>query len=156
MRKSIQKLLDAYQEDLLQLDELRDRMPELRKREEALKSGLHSLEDAAEAHNAFLRVSDNLENFLLQLSKTADTMSVTERQKVLRLVVKEILVDEDAINIIHSIPFTRSSTPGESKVGPKLPGYLVRSGSHLAVACQHLPALVRQGVLSRRRPGPLG
>ena len=130
VRNSIQKLLDAYQEDLLQLDELRSRMPELRKREEALKSELHSLEDAAAAHNAFLRVADNVENFLLQLSKTADTMSVTERQKVLRLVVKEILVDEDTIKIKHSIPFTRSSTPGKSKVGPKLPGYLLRSGSH--------------------------
>jgi len=44
--------------------------------------------------------------------------------------VKEILVDEDTIKIKHLIPFTRSSTPGESKVGPKLPGYLLRSGSH--------------------------
>jgi site-specific DNA recombinase len=57
-------------------------------------------------------------------------MSVTERQKALRLVVKEIMVDEDTIKIKHSIPFTRSSTPGESEVGPKLPGYLLRSGSH--------------------------
>ena len=95
-----------------------------------MKSELHSLEDAAAAHNAFLRVADNLENFLLQLSKAADTMSVTERQKVLRLVVKEILVDDDTIKIKHSIPFTRSSTPGESKVGPQLPGYLLRSRRH--------------------------
>ena len=33
IRKGIDKLLDAYQEDLIQLDELRSRMPELRKKE---------------------------------------------------------------------------------------------------------------------------
>ena len=39
IRKGIDKLLDAYQEDLIQLDELRSRMPALRKREKSLKSG---------------------------------------------------------------------------------------------------------------------
>jgi site-specific DNA recombinase len=35
-RKSMERLLAAYQEDLLSLDELRNRMPELRQREQAM------------------------------------------------------------------------------------------------------------------------
>lgn len=57
-KKSVEKLLDAYQEDLLQLEELRKRMPSLRKREEALKSELNSLEaDDVDQHDFFLTIS---------------------------------------------------------------------------------------------------
>jgi hypothetical protein len=58
----------------------------VRKREAALKSELNSIESAASDQHAILRVSDNIDNFLFQLRKTADTMEVLERQKVLRLV----------------------------------------------------------------------
>src|SRR5512132_199080 len=42
-RKSIDRLLTAYQEDLLSLDELRQRMPELRHREHAMQAELQSI-----------------------------------------------------------------------------------------------------------------
>ena len=47
IRNGIDKLLDAYQEGLLDLDELRKRVPEIRRRERALKSELHNLEMAS-------------------------------------------------------------------------------------------------------------
>ena len=130
--KSTEKLLDAYQEDLLQLDELRSRMPALRKREAALKSELNSIESAASDQHAILRVADNIDNFLFQLRKTADTMEVLERQKVLRLVVKEVLIDDETINIKHSVPFAISSKTNLSLESAKIPSYLLRSGSHHA------------------------
>jgi site-specific DNA recombinase len=130
VNKSIEKLLDAYQEDLLQLDELRSRMPALRKREAALKSELNSIESAASDQHAILRVANNIDNFLFQLCKTADTMEVLERQKVLRLVVKEVLVDDETINIKHSVPFALSSKTNLSLESAKIPSYLLRSGSH--------------------------
>jgi len=129
VNKSIEKLLDAYQEDLLQLDELRSRMPALRKREAALKSELNSIESAASDQHAILRVANNIDNFLFQLRKTADTMEVLERQKVLRLVVKEVLVDDETINIKHSVPFALSSKTNLSLESAKIPSYLLRSGS---------------------------
>jgi len=130
VNKSIEKLLDAYQEDLLQLDELRSRMPALRKREAALKSELNSIESAASDQHAILRVADNIDNFLFQLRKTANTMEVLERQKVLRLVVKKVLIDDETINIKHSVPFAISSKTNLSLESAKIPSYLLRSGSH--------------------------
>ncbi len=130
VNKSIEKLLDAYQEDLLQLDELRSRMPALRKREAALKSELNSIESAASDQHAILRVADNIDNFLFQLRKTADTIEVFEQQKVLRLVVKEVLIDDETINIKHSVPFAISSKTNLSLESAKIPSYLLRSGSH--------------------------
>jgi site-specific DNA recombinase len=159
VRKSIKKLLDAYQEDLLQLDELRSRVPELRRREAALKSELHNIESASADQQAILRVANNIESFLLQLRKTADTMSVLEQQKVLRLVVKEILVDAESITIKHSIPFTKFSDAGRSKLATKVPSYLLRSGRHhTALRCPflalrataHLPSTTFVSILDRR------
>jgi site-specific DNA recombinase len=139
--KSIEKLLDAYQEDLLQLDELRSRMPALRKREAALKSELNSIESAASDQHAILRVADNIDNFLFQLRKTADTMEVLERQKVLRLVVEEVLIDDETINIKHSVPFAISSKTNLSLKSTKIPSYLLRSGSRQPTAIKYLSSL---------------
>jgi len=44
--KSIERLVTAYQEDLLSLDELRSRMPELRSREQSMRAELTAKPDA--------------------------------------------------------------------------------------------------------------
>jgi site-specific DNA recombinase len=140
VKNSIQKLLDAYQEDLLQIEELRDRMPQLRKREKTLQAELASLDYALADQQAVLRLGDNIEHFLRQLRKTADTLNVVERQKVLRLVVKEILVDDETITIKHSIPILNTNNAGDSNQMPEIPGYLLRSRRHLACISESLSA----------------
>ncbi len=129
--KSIEKLLDAYQEDLLHLEELRNRMPELRRREKALRTELQSLDAAAYDQQTFLRLAGNIEHFLGCLRETADTMDVKERQKIVRLVVKEVLVEQETIKIKHSIPVKeRNNPPPKPSADPQVPSYLLRSGSH--------------------------
>ena len=127
--KSIEKLLDAYQEDLLQLDELRSRMPDLRRREKTLKSEFTSIDSIYADQQAILKLTENIEDFLSSLRKTSDTMSVTERQKILRLLVKDILIDDETIRIRHSIPATKFNIPVGSGESTKIPSYLLRSGS---------------------------
>ena len=137
--KSIGKLLDAYQEGLIRMEELRKRIPGLRKRQEALKAELNSLEAAAISQQGFLRLAENMEGFLGQLRKTADSMSVSDRQKIVRLVVKEILVDLDTIKIKHSIPVSELSPESGPENGPEIPSYLLRSWSHFARVVQRIP-----------------
>jgi site-specific DNA recombinase len=127
-QKCIEKLLDAYQEGLLELDELRSRMPHLRKRSEALQSELRSLEATAVDQQTFLRLAENIESFLVRLRSTADTLDVIERQKILRLVVKEILVHKEAIKIRHSIPIRSTVTPAGPSERGNAPSYLLCSG----------------------------
>jgi site-specific DNA recombinase len=145
--KSIDKILDAYQEGLIRLEELRKRMPGLRKRQEALKAELNSLEVAAASHQGFLRLADNMADFLGRLRKTADSMSVSDRQKIVRLVVKEILVDLDTIKIKHSIPVSEVSVESGPEKSPEIPSYLLRSWSHQSTAGKYLSPL---------RPRPMG
>src|ERR1022692_4956297 len=52
--KGIERLLSAYQEDLLSLEQLRERMPTLRQREQRLRAELQGIADQANDRAAFL------------------------------------------------------------------------------------------------------
>jgi site-specific DNA recombinase len=101
--KSIERLLNAYQEALLSIEQLRERMPALRQREQALRAELQAIADQANDRAAFLRLAETLTAFLGRLRSSAETLSVSERQRIVRLVVKDVLVGEDTITIRHSI-----------------------------------------------------
>jgi site-specific DNA recombinase len=131
---NIQRLLDAYQEDLIKIEELRERMPQLRKRQKALQSELASIEFALSDQKAVLRLATDIESFLGQLKNAADTLSVQERQKILRLIVKEILIDDETVTIKHSIPLPSSTITEKPNNGMNIPGYLLRSRSHQSIA----------------------
>jgi site-specific DNA recombinase len=134
--KSIDRLINAYQEELVSLDQLRERMPSLRQREHALRTELQSIADQANDRAAFLRLAETLTAFLARLRSAADTLDVIERQRIVRLVVKEVLVGDDNIIIRHSIPAVSTPTPrgdppapSRSNGSPEAKSYLLRTGS---------------------------
>jgi site-specific DNA recombinase len=146
IQKSMERLMTAYQEDLLSLDDLRRRMPELRKREQASHAELHSMVSQLAEREASLRLAETLTSFLARLSIAAKTLDVEERQRVVRLLVKEILVGNDAIVIRHSIPTpsdppsgggTTSSSGGRQIADGR--SYLLPKGSNGSV---HLRAVL--------------
>jgi site-specific DNA recombinase len=118
------RLLDAYQEGLLSLEQLRRRMPELKKREFALRAELQTVEASVVDRERCLRLVGNLKGFLSSLHRSAQTLDVKDRQRVLRLVVKEILVGPDTLTVKHSIP---ASSPSGDSEGPS---YVLRGRSH--------------------------
>ena len=107
--KGIERLLTAYQEGLLSIEQLRERMPGLRQRQQTLRAELQAIADQINDRAAFLRLAETLTAFLARLRSAAETLSVIERQKILRLLVKEVLVGEDTITIRHSIPLPSGS-----------------------------------------------
>ena len=86
-RKSIERLLTAYQESLLSLEELRNRMPDLRGREQACLAELQAIEDQSKEREICLRLAESVTDFLGRLRSSAQTLDVGERQRVLRLLV---------------------------------------------------------------------
>src|SRR5262245_59085505 len=145
IRKSMERLMTAYQEELMSLDDLRRRMPELRKREQAISAELNAIESQLADRAGYLRLAETVTSFLARLRETAKTLDVAERQRIVRLLVKEILVDDDTIVIRHSIPAPTESTDGSGPTsrsrGRQPPGdasYLLRKGRSEPTACQHL------------------
>jgi site-specific DNA recombinase len=116
---SIERILNAYQEQLLSLEQLRDRMPPLRQREQTLRADLQAIADQTNDRTTFLHLAETITAFLARLRGSADTLDVIERQRIVRLVVKEILIGDDSIVIRHSIPV--ASTPAPAGSGPTVP-----------------------------------
>jgi site-specific DNA recombinase len=104
VQKSMERLLTAYQEDLLSLAELRRRMPALRQRELALHAEVESLSAQFSDQAAYLRLAETLSAFLGRMRENVHTLDIAERQRIVRRLVKEVVVSSDSITIRHSIP----------------------------------------------------
>ena len=135
IRKGIDRLLTAYQEGLLPIEELRERMPELRRREQTSNAELQAIADRSVTRTAYLRLAETLNTFLTRLRSSAGALDVSERQRIMRLLVKEVLVGDDKIIIRHCIPLPNRSGDrppdgGVNTAPPGTEGYLLRSRSH--------------------------
>ena len=144
---AITRLIGAYQEELISLDELRTRMPELRARQSSLHHQIDALDSQLADREVYLKLADNLEDFLTGLRGKTATATVAERQRVLRLLVKDVLVGPDKITIRHSIPVRHNASSGTDdspetdSEGEIPPDCQLRWRSHLAGAGQPVHAL---------------
>jgi hypothetical protein len=100
---------------------------------------LQSIADQTTDRTAYLRLAETLTAFLARLRSSAETLDIIERQRVVRLLVKEILVSDDRIVIRHSIPLPTgpSGSHDPSPIGgysgsASGKSYLLRSGSDYA------------------------
>ena len=116
-------------------------MPELRKQQQAVQAELQSLEAATADHAHYLRLVETLNDFCDRLRLRADSLEVTERQRIVRLLVKEILVGRDTLTIRHSLRIPNAGSdpsgmprpphaPQQPPTPQPGPHYLLRSGRH--------------------------
>ena len=76
IRKGIDRLLTAYQEGLLPIEELRERMPQLRRRQQAGTAELQAIADQSVTRAAYLRLAETLNTFLARLRSSAGALDV--------------------------------------------------------------------------------
>src|SRR5262249_27276605 len=106
---------------------------DLRQRERAMQAELQSIATQTQDRAAYLRLAETLSAFLSRLRSTAKTLDIAERQRIVRLLVKEGIVSEDAITIRHSVPVPSpprddgTRKPGKSNVSKGQSDFL-RSG----------------------------
>jgi len=139
---NVERLITAYQEGLLSLAQLRHRIPELNKKSQAAESELQSLETAAVDQARYLQLAESLDGFRIKLRARAMTLDVGERQQILRLLVKEVLVAADSLTIRHSIPIPQTgpvsngpqSTGSDPSGASQKASYLLRSRSSFTAA----------------------
>ena len=75
------------------------------------------------------QLNASIENFLAALQQSAKTLEIVERQKIVRLVIKQIIVNGDTLTIHHSIPISRGSQQSQLSTS-----YLLCTRSPFAVA----------------------
>ena len=140
---SIAAMIEAFSEQLLTIDELRAKMPHLRARQANLQGQIDALDAQTADRDAYLTLAGDLAGFLTQLRDKAGTATVEERQQVLRLLVKDVLVGPEKITIRHRIPARAGSSgarqhdPGPDTEGDHRPGYPLRWGRDISVATEY-------------------
>jgi site-specific DNA recombinase len=128
MEQQIDKLLDAYQEGLLPLGQLRQRMPDLRRKQQTAEKELENARWQALASERTAQLEQSLESFVGRLRHSARCLSIPERQKIVRLLIKEIVVEIDSrITIRHCLPLMGGVRNANS---PKVDCYPLCTGSH--------------------------
>jgi site-specific DNA recombinase len=157
---SITAMIEAYSEQLITIDELRARMPHLRAREATLKSQIDALDAQAADRDAYLKLAGDLEGFPAALRGKAVAASTEERQRVLRLLVKDVLVGPDKITIRHRIPIREPATSGgghhdtTDTEGDMRQSYPLCWGRDHGRACKHGSASSTTDGDLARRPAP--
>jgi site-specific DNA recombinase len=116
------------------------------------------LETAAVDQARYLQLAESLDGFRVKLRERAKTLDVCERQQILRLLVKEVLVAANSLTIRHSIPIPRtgpvpngpqpkgSYPPGASQK----PSYLLRSRSTQSSPGQRVSALCARSLVREK------
>ena len=164
---SIERLVTAYQQDLVTLDALRERMPALRHQQQTLAAEREALALASADQARYLRLSETLTDVRASLRARSDTLDVDARQQIVRLVVKEIRVGLDTLTICHSLPVRTpghdpddrgGSSTNEGGPGPGSPNWLLCVRRlHRAVRPQcdigRLQVAMNNAVLVRRFEG---
>jgi site-specific DNA recombinase len=113
-QNALRRLIDGYQEQLITLEELRARMPELRRREATLRAEVDALDTELHDAETYLKLTETLDAFHARLSANAENLTVEQRQEIVRLVVREVLLGDDDITVRHSIPVPTNGRPGGS------------------------------------------
>jgi site-specific DNA recombinase len=114
LSQSMDKLLDAYQEGLITIAQLRIRMPELQKRVNTTEKELENLKNHELALDQRLQYLD-AQSFTNQLGANVNQLDIKEKKKILRLLVKEVVVGDNSIDIRHSIPLKENKNEQNEK-----------------------------------------
>jgi site-specific DNA recombinase len=139
-------LITALAEQLITIDELRSRMPDLRARETNLKNQIAALDAQAADRDAYLKLAGDLEGFLARLRGNAAAASTEDRQRVLRAVVQDVLIGPEKLTIRHRIPVREPASGGghhdkTDTEGDMRESSLLRWGRAVPVACECIFAL---------------
>jgi site-specific DNA recombinase len=99
-----QRLLDAYQAEIIESDELETRRQALNQQRQVLEQRLSELEQLAQQQARQDALASDVAEFCENIKSVLQSPTPEEQQQVLRLVVVNILVGKEQLTIKHIIP----------------------------------------------------
>jgi site-specific DNA recombinase len=104
-----QRLLDAYQTEVIELDELETRRQVLDQQRQALEQRLTDLEQLAQQQARQDALASDVTQFCENIRSVLQSPTPEEQQQVLRLVVDHISVGKEQLTIKHIVPLIGDS-----------------------------------------------
>src|SRR5215213_1257581 len=115
LARADQRLLDAYQADVISLEELIERRGRLTEQRRALDQQIETARALRQSRIKAQAVATDLAAFGARLHSRLHEASFADKQAVLQLVIERIIVHEDRLEIRHVIPL-RNPTPGRPDI----------------------------------------
>jgi site-specific DNA recombinase len=102
-----QRLLDAYQAEAIDLDELKQRREQVRGRRLVLTAQRDQGQRLRCERQTAKEVWADLTAFCQRVRSRIDEATLAEKQRILRLLIDRVIVGEDALEVRHVIPLGR-------------------------------------------------
>jgi site-specific DNA recombinase len=115
VRRSISRLIDAYEDDLLDKDEFEPRLRQARQRLERLQQDATEAIDRASRQAELRLVLGHIDHFAEQVRAGLDQADFDARRQIIRALVKVVKIEEDHVRITYRIsprPFADGRSGG--------------------------------------------
>jgi site-specific DNA recombinase len=104
LEREERRLLDAYQAEVITLEELAQRRKSLAQRRHALRDQQEQWARLRQERLRTQAVLHDLRAFCARIASRLDTAAFEERQTILQLLIERVIVKEDTLEIRHVIP----------------------------------------------------
>jgi site-specific DNA recombinase len=117
-----QRLLDAYQAEVIDLAELKERRQRLAGRREALTAQRDQQARLRAERGVARETLADLRSFCERIRCRLDEATLAEKQRLLHLLIERVIVGEDTLEIRHVIPLRRLQPEALASGSPDGPG----------------------------------
>src|SRR2546428_1625891 len=117
--RELSRLLDAYQCGVLELPELQKRRQLVNSKLEMLNREQELLRKMAAEQKKETDIKASLEEFAVVVSSSLKRISFENKQKLLRMVLDKVVVNDWRVDVHYNIPLPRPTPTPEQKVSTK-------------------------------------
>lgn len=103
-RQVLVRLQDAYEQQALTLDELRERSERIRDKIARSESEVANARAEVHTHNEIRLLGGQVERFAEQVRDRMDEMSFEERQKVVRVLIARVEIGRQGVTVVFRVP----------------------------------------------------
>jgi site-specific DNA recombinase len=153
LERQLQRLIDAYQQDIITLQDLSTRREQIVQRLKGVAQERQNLEQQRDTAIKWDHIADNIGHFRALLGRNLDRLSFEDRQAVVQLLVEKVVVHPDgAVDVHHVLPFEEQPVVADQKKKVRPAEFYVLRLKHLHTP----PVLVETHHLSRGSIGQIG
>jgi len=105
--KQIQRLIDAYQTEILTLKELENRKSGLEQKISQLQEQIRNIKTVEKNELDYKKIFDNIETFCKAVKSGIENASFEDKRKIVELLIEEIIVTNGKVEIFHIIPIEK-------------------------------------------------
>jgi site-specific DNA recombinase len=119
LERQDQRLVDAYQTEVINLEEFKTRREQLSGEREQIQQQRHQLTRTEQENHHWQKIIEHAETFSHLLGQNLDQLSFEERQTVAQCLIRKVVVTGDQVDIFYALPFalapqvcqSRATTP---------------------------------------------